>query len=117
MPTNDRFPPIPDISGQLGFRRLCGSRKRRVGWESECVVTKAIEPRAKRLALALWVTFSVLWIGVMAAPLYLLRHTLFARNDYLILLPSLFLFATWTWLRFAYGVGKRLNGLSGKQGS
>jgi len=84
--------------------------------ESECVVTKAIEPKAKRLALTLWVTFSVLWIGVMAAPLYLLRHTLAARTDYLILLPSLFLFATWAWLRFAYGVGKRLKSLLVKQG-
>jgi hypothetical protein len=53
----------------------------------------------------------------MAAPLYLLRHTLLARTDYLILLPSLFLFATWNWLRFAYGVGKRLTSLPVKQGS
>jgi hypothetical protein len=52
----------------------------------------------------------------MAAPLYLLRHTLAARTDYLILLPSLFLFATWTWLRFAYGVGKRLKNRPVKQG-
>ena len=80
-------------------------------------MTKAIEPEAKRLSLALWVTFSVLLIGVMASPLYLLRHTLFARTDYLILLTSMFLFATGTWLRFAYGVGKRLNELPAKQSS
>ena len=79
--------------------------------EGECIVTKAIEPKVKRLALTLWVTFSVLWIGVMAAPLYLLRHTLAARTDYLILLPLLFLFATSAWLRFACGVGKRLKSL------
>lgn len=80
-------------------------------------MTKALEPKAKRFALALWVSFSVLWIGVMAAPLYLLRHTLVARTDYLILLSALFLFATWTWLRFAYGVGKRLNSRPVKQDS
>jgi hypothetical protein len=80
-------------------------------------LTKAIEPKGKRLALALWAVFSVLAVGVMAVPLYLLRHTLFARTDYMILLLPLFLFATWTWLRFAYGVGKRLNTLPVKQGS
>ena len=82
-----------------------------VASRGEYAVTKAIEPTAKRLALALWITFSVLWVGVMAAPLYLMRHTLSARTDYLILLPSLFVFATWAWIRFAYDVGKRLNGL------
>jgi hypothetical protein len=74
-------------------------------------VTEAVEPKARRLALAMWATFSVLWISVMAAPLYLLRQTLLARTDYLVLLLSLFLFATWAWVRFAYGVGKRLSGM------
>ena len=80
-------------------------------------VAKAIEPKAKRLAVALWTSFSAIWIGVMAAPLYILRETLSAKTDYLILLSSLFLFATWTWIRFAYGVGKRLKELPDKEGS
>jgi hypothetical protein len=99
------------------FQAIMGSQKGGVGMESERVVTKAIEPKAKHLALTLWVTFSLFWIGVMAAPLYLLRHTLAARTDYLILLPSMFVFATWNWLRFAYGVGKRLKSLPVKQGA
>lgn len=80
--------------------------------ERECVVVKAIEREGKLLALTLWVTFTVAWIGIMAAPIYLLRNTLAARSEYLILTLSLFLVATWTWLRFAYGVGKRLRGMS-----
>ena len=82
---------------------------------SEQIVAKVTEPQGKRLALTLWVSFSIIWVGVMATPLYFLRHTLAARTDYRILLPSLFFFATWTWIRFAYGVGKRLKGLPVKQ--
>jgi hypothetical protein len=69
---------------------------------------KTYEPNAKRVALALWTTISFLVIGAMAAPLYLLRDALFAKADYLILLPFLFLYATSAWLRFAYSVGKRI---------
>ena len=69
------------------------------------------EPLTKRLALALWITVSVLWMGVMAVPLYVLRGTLVARTDYLILLPLLFLYVTWAWLRYAYSVGKRIQNL------
>jgi hypothetical protein len=72
---------------------------------------KTYEPQIKRLALALWITFSVLSVGAMAVPLYVLRDALVARTDYLILLPLLFLYATWAWLRYAYGVGKRIKNL------
>jgi hypothetical protein len=72
---------------------------------------KAYDPGAKRGALVLWIALSVLWVGVMALPLYLLRHTLAARTDYRILLLLLFLWATWTWLKLALLVGKRIKNL------
>jgi hypothetical protein len=78
---------------------------------------KTYEPHAKRLALALWITFSVAWVGVIAVPLYVLRDTLFAKTDYLILLPLLFLYAIWAWLRYAYGVGKRIKNLPVRKNS
>jgi len=74
-------------------------------------VSKNYDPAAKRLALAFWLAFSLLVLGIMAAPLYVLRATLLSRTDLLILLPVLFLYAAWMWLRFACGVGKRLKGL------
>jgi len=72
---------------------------------------RTYDRRAKRRVLVLWVTFSVIWVGAMASPLYLLRDKLATRPSLLILLPMLFAWTTWLWLKIAIAVGRQIKNL------
>jgi len=66
---------------------------------------------SKRLALAIWLTLVVGFLGSLIAPWYIWWEAILARVDVFVVLAGLLVYVVWTTCRYGWRVARYINDL------